>query len=159
MLRTICQWNAAQICRDFSRSVLLLEKRPVDKGPKECKPKDREKKEKKPLKKCMRKQDKFELDCKAARYCDKSASQRDPKGGSYLIYKALSLFLGIPLMIGSTYVLLGPEHEHERQPFVAYPHLRKREAKYPWGDGNRTLFHNPKVNPLPEGYEDEIGEK
>lgn len=38
-------------------------------------------------------------------------------------------------------------------PFVKYEYLRRRNKRFPWGDGKRSLFHNPHANPLPEGSE------
>lgn len=97
-------------------------------------------------------------------------------------WKILSFALALPgvgVCCLNAY-LKSQEHSHEQPEFVPYNHLRVRTKvslirwnthlfgtiystnitlyywifqKFPWGDGNHTLFHNPHTNPLPNGYE------
>jgi len=80
-------------------------------------------------------------------------------GGGIRLWKLLSVFVAVP-GVGvcwiNSYLKEKEEHEHHKRPeFVPYSHLRTRTKKFPWGDGNHTLFHNPHVNALPDGYEEE----
>ncbi|EDW02541.1 cytochrome c oxidase subunit 6A1, mitochondrial [Drosophila grimshawi] len=43
--------------------------------------------------------------------------------------------------------------EKAREPFVKYEHLRRRNKRFPWGNGERSLFHNSNKNALTDGYE------
>jgi len=80
--------------------------------------------------------------------------------GGMKLWKQLSLFGALPcVVIMSVYNFMHmaqeAEHPHERPEFIPYDHLRLRTKRFPWGEGQKSLFHNPHVNPLPTGYEDD----
>lgn len=85
------------------------------------------------------------------------ASKQDKKAlktaRAFTLYAALPIVL---IMTGIQWAIhQGTVSECEQRPeFVKYPYLRIRTKRFPWGDGNKTLFHNPHVNALPDGYED-----
>uniref|UniRef100_UPI000D40D579 hypothetical protein n=1 Tax=Vibrio vulnificus TaxID=672 RepID=UPI000D40D579 len=78
-------------------------------------------------------------------------------GGGWKLWKRLSFFVGIPAVgLGMLNAYLAHQEEHhERAPFIAYEYMRVRSKRFPWGDGQKSLFHNPHVNALPSGYEDD----
>ncbi|EFN85469.1 Cytochrome c oxidase polypeptide 6A1, mitochondrial [Harpegnathos saltator] len=74
-----------------------------------------------------------------------------------ILWKRLSFFVAFPaigLAMLNSYLNHQAHHHDERPEFIPYDHLRIRNKSFPWGDGNHSLFHNRKTNPLPDGYEE-----
>ncbi|XP_068167129.1 cytochrome c oxidase subunit 6A1, mitochondrial [Antennarius striatus] len=70
-------------------------------------------------------------------------------------WKLLSFLVALPA-VGVCMLncyLKEQSHSHEQPEFQPYSHLRIRSKRFPWGEGNKTLFHNGHVNALPDGYE------
>ncbi len=72
------------------------------------------------------------------------------------MWRNLFFLAGIPAIALVNLNCFYFEEQHPPRPeFLPYEHMRKRSKRFPWGDGNHTLFHNDYYNALPEGYETE----
>ncbi|CAK6961118.1 cytochrome c oxidase subunit 6A%2C mitochondrial [Scomber scombrus] len=94
------------------------------------------------------------LSALAARRVFAAASHSSHEGGAKT-WKILTWVLALPgvgVCMANAYMKM-QANSHDGPEFVAYPHLRIRTKKFPWGDGNHSLFHNSHTNALPDGYE------
>lgn len=85
--------------------------------------------------------------------------ERDQRSSK--IYRTITLFVALPIVL----IMSGIQWANhratvaegvQRPEFVQYPYLRIRTKRFPWGDGNKTLFHHPYKNALPDGYEEDL---
>ena len=86
-----------------------------------------------------------------------TAATAGEHSGGHKVWKRLTFFVGMPavgLCMLNAYLKHQEEHHQPRPEFVKYDYLCRREKRFPWGDGTKSLFHNPKTNPLPDGYEE-----
>ncbi|XP_029293872.1 cytochrome c oxidase subunit 6A2, mitochondrial [Cottoperca gobio] len=90
----------------------------------------------------------------AARRVLAAASHSSHEGGArtWKILSFVLAFPGVAVCMANAYMKM-QSSSHDQPEFVPYPHLRVRTKKFPWGDGNHSLFHNPHYNALPDGFE------
>merc|ERR1711893_227407 len=80
-------------------------------------------------------------------------------GGGMGTWSKLSYFVAFP-GVGLCYInaqLKEKEHHahYEKEEFIPYEHLRIRSKAFPWGDGQKSMFHNKEFNVLPDGWEED----
>ncbi|KHJ88620.1 cytochrome c oxidase subunit VIa [Oesophagostomum dentatum] len=74
-------------------------------------------------------------------------------------WKRIFIFASIPCLILTMYAAFKDHthhHAQERPEHVEYPYMNVRNKPFPWGDGNHSLFHNPREQYVPGvGFEKE----
>merc|ERR1712126_348803 len=71
-------------------------------------------------------------------------------------WKKASFIVGLPacIMLAVNAYMVEKNHwSHPREDFIHYEYRAVRNKKFPFGDGNHSLFHNSYTNPIPQGYE------
>ena len=95
-----------------------------------------------------------------ATFAEEMQAEEEHALGTMATWRKISLFIAAPSITLVALHAVQKEKEHAQhvkehgRTFIPYTHLRIRNKPFPWGDGNHSLIHNPKTNPLPEGYED-----
>ncbi|XP_017955062.1 stress response protein NST1 [Drosophila navojoa] len=80
-----------------------------------------------------------------------------PCEGHAKMWQRITLMCALPMIAILSLLVLTGHHDHERPEFKKWGHMYVRTKPFYFGDGLRSRFHNPDVNPLPpDGYEDEI---
>nr|KAF7415878.1 hypothetical protein H0235_012470 [Vespula pensylvanica] len=72
------------------------------------------------------------------------------------LYRIISIISSIILLIASIIIIprVKEEIKKPRPEFEDVPYMYRRTKRFPWGDGNHSLLHNPVRNPIPpDGYE------
>lgn len=75
------------------------------------------------------------------------------------LWKKLTYWIALPsYLLANIYCICGHlEHKkHEKRPeFVPYSYMRIRTKRFPWRNGDQTLFHSPKLTATSKGYEED----
>ncbi|KAK6643715.1 hypothetical protein RUM43_005225 [Polyplax serrata] len=77
---------------------------------------------------------------------------------NFKIWRNIFFFICVPLILAKYVDIFYINKEKIKRPkFVEYSYLRIRRKPFPWHP-TKTLFHNPRVNALPTGYEIDVPE-